>query len=455
MGYQYRTFEQVVFQYKACQYTAAAAITVWVYDYLLTVRDELELLWSRNGLLIKVLYLIGRYFPIIGASIFGGSQPSSLYSHALGQLMRILQVFSQPGSHPKRTHDRKLCRPGVSSDSDANFRCKITFTTLIIYGIIQNTVCLVIFTMRLCAIFVLQPWIRRFLITSLVVTLTCLYILQGISLWHLIPGMVWGPVARTCIIPNYNTWALGATYLAPIYMECLIFSATIYHAVQYQRGVSQLDRNATGPILKTLYIDGAQYYFAIMALRLGSVSVFYFAPLGLQVLFCFMENMMSSTLMARYFLSFRRKILDSQESVKMGDLGLTGETVPITITGEMTDTSGSTSIGMSDITSSTTDSKSGLWRSNPASRMEEGATQMSVINEELAGLGNSSGNGSGSGSATGVSRVYQQQHLKPNPKRQMKQDASFDLDQFSPTMRKAVVVFNTPEEKDDRQRPRK
>ncbi|KAG8814077.1 hypothetical protein FRC17_001298, partial [Serendipita sp. 399] len=55
MGY---STETLVFQYHACRYTALAAIAVWVYDYLLTVADELELLWSRNGIVIKALYLV-------------------------------------------------------------------------------------------------------------------------------------------------------------------------------------------------------------------------------------------------------------------------------------------------------------------------------------------------------------------------------------------------------------
>ncbi|KAG8749498.1 hypothetical protein FRC14_001312 [Serendipita sp. 396] len=75
MGY----VETLLFQYKACQYTAIAAITVWVYDYLLTIADELELLWSRNGILVKGLYLVGRYLPVVGTTIFAGSQSHSLW----------------------------------------------------------------------------------------------------------------------------------------------------------------------------------------------------------------------------------------------------------------------------------------------------------------------------------------------------------------------------------------
>ncbi|KAG8807571.1 hypothetical protein FRC18_005488 [Serendipita sp. 400] len=50
-------------QYQACRYASVAAISVWVYDYFLTVADELELLWSRNGILVKSLYLMVSAIP--------------------------------------------------------------------------------------------------------------------------------------------------------------------------------------------------------------------------------------------------------------------------------------------------------------------------------------------------------------------------------------------------------
>lgn len=74
-------------QYKASQYTALAAATVWAYDVLITLDEELALLWSRNGVLIKILYLIvshifikvslqylnplkNRYLCVLGVTLF-------------------------------------------------------------------------------------------------------------------------------------------------------------------------------------------------------------------------------------------------------------------------------------------------------------------------------------------------------------------------------------------------
>lgn len=49
---------EVVFNIRVSRYTLVAGATVWAYDLLLTLDDELSLLWARGGLLIKVLYLM-------------------------------------------------------------------------------------------------------------------------------------------------------------------------------------------------------------------------------------------------------------------------------------------------------------------------------------------------------------------------------------------------------------
>jgi hypothetical protein len=48
----------LLYQFRLSQYTALVGATVWAYDLFITIDEELELLWSRNGPLIKVLYLI-------------------------------------------------------------------------------------------------------------------------------------------------------------------------------------------------------------------------------------------------------------------------------------------------------------------------------------------------------------------------------------------------------------
>ena len=57
------------------------------------------------------------------------------------------------------------------------------------------------------------------------------------------------------------------------------------------------------------------YYLGIIFLHIGEVVNFYVAPLGLQVLLSYLEYLLCSTLTARFFLHFRRKVLQSQSVV--------------------------------------------------------------------------------------------------------------------------------------------
>jgi hypothetical protein len=54
---------KLAYQIRLSKYTALVGATIWVWDILLTFPEELELLWARNGWLVKTLYLIvrGRY----------------------------------------------------------------------------------------------------------------------------------------------------------------------------------------------------------------------------------------------------------------------------------------------------------------------------------------------------------------------------------------------------------
>ncbi|KAG8816133.1 hypothetical protein FRC17_000454 [Serendipita sp. 399] len=179
-----------VFWYRVSTYTATAAISLWTYDYVLTVADELELLWSRNGLFIKSLYLAGRYLPIAGMAFIGNS----------------------------------------------------------------------IFTTRLCAIYFMRRYFRRFLILSLLLSIIALLVFVILNLIHLLPDMMWAAHVRACITPSYHNWSVGASYVTPIFMESLIFFATLFHAFEHKRIDSKVSNSRSGALLHRLYVDGIQYY---------------------------------------------------------------------------------------------------------------------------------------------------------------------------------------------------
>ena len=52
-------FLEAFVHFRAMEYTLLAGCTLWAYDILLTVDEELTLLWSRKGgILLKAIYIL-------------------------------------------------------------------------------------------------------------------------------------------------------------------------------------------------------------------------------------------------------------------------------------------------------------------------------------------------------------------------------------------------------------
>ncbi|KAG8830524.1 hypothetical protein FRC18_007937 [Serendipita sp. 400] len=206
--------------------------------------------------------------------------------------------------------------------------CRVSFAIIIACMTIQTSVSMSIFTMRLCLIYAMQPIVRRFLVLCLLLTVSSFVAFQVLTLHHALPIMTWNPRIHLCLILEYETWALGAAYIAPIFMESIIFLATLLHALLYIKTSGNVNRS-TREILQRLYIDGTQYYLLLLAFRLGTVLVYYLAPPGLQLMFNQFEYFVSSTLTSRYFLSFRRQIINSQTMRLIGGVSGLSESVSV------------------------------------------------------------------------------------------------------------------------------
>ncbi|KAG8753848.1 hypothetical protein FRC14_005694, partial [Serendipita sp. 396] len=83
-------------------------------------------------------------------------------------------------------------------------------------------------------------------------------------------------------------------------LETIIFAATIYFAVHFQKEIADLKGARSGGIIKRLHQHGVQYY------------MLYVAPIGFQFLFPTIQFYLASTMTSRLVLSLQREILDSR-----------------------------------------------------------------------------------------------------------------------------------------------
>jgi hypothetical protein len=53
------TLEGIIRNINLGKYIVVAALTIWAYDFILTLSDEVELFWRRNdGNAVKALYMV-------------------------------------------------------------------------------------------------------------------------------------------------------------------------------------------------------------------------------------------------------------------------------------------------------------------------------------------------------------------------------------------------------------
>ena len=173
---------------------ALVAISLWTYDVLLTIGDELELLWSRNGALVKILYLIVRFLKLIdyicsyvvSVGISPSLEPPSSEwvrnsVNGCGLDADILQLYFLLGS-PRRLREsassptRPLpahCPTLVAKFTGQSSISACSFNTLSLQVGLYTTsggrvlTRQAIFILRLCAIYCMSPRIRRFLMLCL------------------------------------------------------------------------------------------------------------------------------------------------------------------------------------------------------------------------------------------------------------------------------------------------
>ncbi|KZS93846.1 hypothetical protein SISNIDRAFT_454291, partial [Sistotremastrum niveocremeum HHB9708] len=275
-----------------------AAVTILIYDWLLTFDREVEYIWKENWNVGKVLYILNRYVPAIDLTIH-------------------LNAFLNPNVGPA------FCRPWFYIDvALAYFDVSIVVFLLVLRTIAiwerSRPISLLIsltglFTMLSLAVFVIIVSIR----------------LQVLSYPYIpIPGLLTG-----CYwVENVRFTAL--VWTCPMVFEAVVFMLTFWKAVDHLRNNVLMHM----PLFKALYRDGFLYFFMIFAIALANLILLHVASPALGQLLLMFYRAGTSVMASRIILNVRGVLLDSQSvSVVLGSTsasgvgfvtgtGLTGET---------------------------------------------------------------------------------------------------------------------------------
>ncbi|PVF94224.1 hypothetical protein CPB86DRAFT_789269, partial [Serendipita vermifera] len=250
----------------ASNYILLSGIVIWFYDILVTLGDELSLLWTRGGRLIKILYLLNRYLPFIG-------------------LYLALQ-----NNNPSQA--------ALVSDQ----RCRIQFLLVISCQAIGVIVATTIFVFRLYALFCFNRGIRILLVVILLASHICVLAFAVLLCHGAIKGMAYSPSLHCCI--SKPPKLPGGFYAAPIFIESIVALATLYHAWRYRD--TKMQSHSVKAIISSLYLDEFFYYALVLTLRLTTCLLYWIAPQSLSFPISSFEYAFISTITSRWFLSFRK-----------------------------------------------------------------------------------------------------------------------------------------------------
>ncbi|CAG7850401.1 SubName: Full=Uncharacterized protein {ECO:0000313/EMBL:CCA75826.1} [Serendipita indica DSM 11827] len=274
-------FLEAAIHFRATDYTALAGFTVWAYDILLTLDEELTLLWSRKGsVLLKTIYILNRYLPILGFGMVVSSH-NPILNLAQNPQMPSTSHRYHSVSDCRGYHDYQASRPAI-------------------------------FIIRLYSIYVRHPRIQVLLVGIMAASHLTLVVITINMMVVAAKTMYYNPLLRACIADVSRT--LGGYYIVPIFVESVIAFATLYHALAFRQHRTTMRQTPTTAILNALYIDGFWFYLYALCLRVALCLVYWNAASTLVLVLCYLEYGLTSTITSRWFLKFRKLLIDSWET---------------------------------------------------------------------------------------------------------------------------------------------
>jgi len=239
---------------------AFLSAVIMVYDYMLTLPDEIRLIWPWEWKAGKILYIVTRYLAISD------------------QIGFLLFWFN-------RDFTADQCRLVFTAS------CWFLFTGIVIA---QWIIC-----MRTYAV-----WGQSKLILGVLVTL-CLgtEITSVIIMNDFIKGLIWAPspfptITSCYVITTVNK--LDVDYAMIMVVEFAVLVLTFW------KGVSQWKLRKNSPLITVLYRDGVIFFFCLFAI---SIANFFFYALSPTPVLLFLlpelQRILHSVLTARIILHLR------------------------------------------------------------------------------------------------------------------------------------------------------
>jgi len=265
------------------KYTDVAAVTILIWDYILTFQSEVSLIWPSQWSSMKLLFFLTRYMPIIDTS-----------------LILFFQFKPFPTVH----------------------ECEVTYSIAGWFIVIGIMIAEIILVVRTWAI-----WGRPrkmgtcMVIISVAFTIPLLYIesvyLSSITFF---PNHT---TSRGCI-PGSGNAIIAIDFILEIAFELLFLILTLFIWIQHYRGANG------GGFVSVLYRDGIFFYIYLLGCSIANFTVVVTAPRDSAAILASLQRILHSCLSARVLLNIRDTHKNSIDGLLSSDFDFaTEELMPI------------------------------------------------------------------------------------------------------------------------------
>ncbi|KAK0448310.1 uncharacterized protein EV420DRAFT_853206 [Desarmillaria tabescens] len=273
----YHIFIQSLHDIRAVSYVLVASATLMIHEWSMLFEQEVTLIWHSPWNLVKILYLMSRYFPIIDVAI-------------------ALQEHIQPRADPKIC----LINNNISTVSAG-------------VGIAISELILIV---RTCALY--GNYKRAVYGLGLVWA-----IWVSANIWVLITFM------KSTVFEYQPSSVLPGCYLASespvifvcfaslLLLEAVLLVLHVWKALRLLRG----SRNA---LVSTFFRDGVIYYICLFPLALANVLVILLAPDDMLDLLDTLMRVFHSTMCCRLLLGLRQAAVATQRGSISTTLPISG-----------------------------------------------------------------------------------------------------------------------------------
>ncbi|KAH8102196.1 hypothetical protein BXZ70DRAFT_59746 [Cristinia sonorae] len=258
----------VLFELRIRTYLRFASSAVFVYDYLLTLGQEITFIWPFEWSTVDALYVLTRYLAFADT---------------------IVAMFY----HLKPNLTAAECKSLTLSSS-----------WILVVGII---VAEAILTLRTWAIWNRGKYIGVFLIAIFTSCMIVACLIEGLFLGSLTFAPSFNDAIPGCILTDANP-AVGVEYVIVIVLETVVVLLTLLKVFQQRRADRQLGRPEHHGLAHVLYRDGLHYYMYPLAISIVNFVAVLKLPSYSADLLSGLQRVIHSTLTARVILNLREAL---------------------------------------------------------------------------------------------------------------------------------------------------